>query len=272
MSFSAKVFTIFTAVLVLAFPAFCTEWSSLLPPDAVRPSANGVHRENRDIKVGDVATVPLPSSRSYSSHAEIEGDSVRVVSYDELSGMTLQGARPGRSTVRIFEKFWRDPDIRESYVLVEEIVFQVAGRKSNRLSDSPEQPGQAIPEPRQKGSMDWEGFISRQRDELLTVITDDKEWTSLWKTVFNRPAPRVDFEKYAVACVFLGYQADWLYDIHIGEPREDSNILSIPYGMNEIILELSGPFRATGQYRMKAVGKKKGCGMVLERQRDPGPR
>jgi hypothetical protein len=113
--------------------------------------------------------------------------------------------------------------------------------------------------------MEWEGSISRQGTEMLTVVSDAAEWTALWKKAFEKPAPEVDFGKYAVACVFLGFNADWLYSIHIGEPREDGKISILPYGLSEIILELSGPFRASGQYRMKAVPKKEGLGYVFEK-------
>gem|GEM_PF-6593880 len=261
----------FTVWALLVCQSFAGEWSSIVSPDAADRSNNNVVREYKAIKVGEVATVPLPFSRSYSCHAEIEGTSVRIVAYDTLSSVTLQGSRPGRSTVRIYQKFWRDPDIRESFVLVGEIVFQVTGRKSHLLT-VPDGPRQDVPEPSLHGSMDWEGFMSRQGEELLTVITDDREWADLWKSSFDRPAPRVDFGKYAVACVFLGFTADWLYDIHIGEPRAENNIMHIPYGLNQLIIELSGPFRASGQYRMKAIEKKQGFGMLLERQGDSGAR
>lgn len=123
---------------------------------------------------------------------------------------------------------------------------------------------QDVPQPLQKGAMDWEGNISSQSEELLIVITSKKEWAALWSRAFNRPAPEVDFNTYAIACVFLGYNARWLYDIHIGDPRESGNMLVIPYGLSEIMLRLSGPFRASGQYRMKGVQKNKGYEMMLE--------
>jgi hypothetical protein len=271
MGFSLRLFMTFTVWALLVCRSFAGEWSSILSPDAAARPDNTVVREYKAIKVGEVATVPLPFSRSYSCHAEVEGNSVRIVAYDTLSSVTLQGSRPGRSTVRVYEKFWRDPDIRESFVLVGEIVFQVTGSKPHRMA-APDGPRQDVPEPGLHGSMDWEGFISRQGEELLTVITDDREWSDLWKAAFDRPAPRVDFGKYAVACVFLGVTADWLYDIHIGEPRAEKNIMHIPYGLSEIIIELSGPFRASGQYRMKAIEKKKGFGMLLESQGDSAVR
>ena len=68
--------------------------------------------------------------------------------------------------------------------------------------------------------------------------------------------------------MFLGFQADWLYNIHIEDPVAEGDLLVIPYGLNEIILELSGPFQASGQYRMKAFQKKNGSGMILKMMQD----
>lgn len=127
-----------------------------------------------------------------------------------------------------------------------------------------------VPRPNQKGVMDWEGNISNQTEALVTVIMNNDEWTALWSRAFSTQAPTIDFDTYAVACVFLGYHAPWLYDIHIGEPREVENMYVIPYGLSEIMLRLSGPFRASGQYRMKGV-EKKGPGMKLEMMKGSVP-
>lgn len=130
------------------------------------------------------------------------------------------------------------------------------GQKDKKVRD--------IPPPRLNGNLEWEGSISNQAERLVTVISDRKEWEALWSRAFDKPAPDVDFEKNAVACVFLGFHAGWLYDIHIDDPREKGSLLVVPYGLSEIVLRLSGPFRASGQYRMKAVRKKPGFGMILE--------
>jgi hypothetical protein len=42
------------------------------------------------------------------------------------------------------------------------------------------------------------------------------------------------------------------------------NQLVIPFGLAEIILELSGPFKASGQYSMKVFEKKKDVKIILE--------
>ena len=74
----------------------------------------------------------------------------------------------------------------------------------------------------------------------------------------------MDFEKYVVACIFLGHSADWLYSIGFGQPFLRGNLQVIPFGLAEIILELSGPFKASGQYHMKVFEKKKDVKMILE--------
>lgn len=67
-----------------------------------------------------------------------------------------------------------------------------------------------------------------------------------------------------MACVFLGYKADWPYSIHIGAPERRGNGWVVPYGLAEMILELSGPFKAGGQYAMKVLEKRKDGPMSLE--------
>lgn len=118
--------------------------------------------------------------------------------------------------------------------------------------------------PDQHQNLTWKGSISNQKEQFIKVVETQKEWTELWKRAFDKLAPAVDFEKYVVACVFLGHSADWLYSIGFGQPFMRDNLLVIPYGLSEIILELSGPFKASGQYSMKVFEKKKDVKMILE--------
>ncbi len=111
----------------------------------------------------------------------------------------------------------------------------------------------------------WKGNVSSQKDVFIKVVETQKEWGDLWKRAFDRPAPDIDFEKKVVACVFLGHKADWLYSIHIGDPVRRDNAWIVPYGMADIILELSGPFKAGGQYAMKVLEKKTDAPMILKR-------
>jgi len=168
--------------------------------------------------------------------------------------------------VRIYRKFWQDPDVPASYQLIQ--VLEIAVRSSFRESLLPGQQDeieQVIPLPVRKGGMEWEGYLSRQGDELVTVVTDATEWKALWQRAFAAPAPEVDFEKYGIACVFLGFYADWPYSLHYSESCVEGGLQVIPYDLIEIILELQGPFRASGQYHMKAYEKKKGFGMIVRK-------
>lgn len=110
----------------------------------------------------------------------------------------------------------------------------------------------------------WKGSISNQKEEFIKVVDTQEQWSELWKRAFAKPAPDIDFEKYVVACVFLGHSADWLYAIIFGQPFMRDNQLVIPFGLAEIILELSGPFKASGQYSMKVFEKKKNVKMIME--------
>jgi len=113
-------------------------------------------------------------------------------------------------------------------------------------------------------SREWKGNISNQKTKYVKFVTDNEEWSELWKRAFDEKAPEVDFEHYAVACVFLGYEADWLYSIGFDEPFKRDGFLIVQYGLMEIILKLSGPFKASGQYHMKVFKKEKGFEMILE--------
>lgn len=112
--------------------------------------------------------------------------------------------------------------------------------------------------------MEWEGNLSDQKEKFVKIVMDKPEWDDIWKRAFGKSAPEIDFENYAIACVFLGHDADWLYDISFATPFKRDNVMVIPFGLAEIILRLSGPFKASGQYHMKVVKKQKGFEMLLE--------
>ncbi len=114
----------------------------------------------------------------------------------------------------------------------------------------------------------WKGSVSDQKEPFIEVVESKEVWSALWKRAFQKPAPQVDFRKHVVACVFLGHSADWLYSIYIDEPELRENKWVIPYGLAEIVLELKGPFKASGQYAMKVIQKKKDAPMILEKD-DP---
>ena len=113
--------------------------------------------------------------------------------------------------------------------------------------------------------MVWEGSSSLQQEELITMIRSSDAWAVLWKRAFDGLAPVVDFEKYEVACVFLGHSADWLYSIGFGEPYMKDGRRIIPYYLAQIVIELAAPFKAQGQYHMQVFEKNPGVDTVLEK-------
>lgn len=115
--------------------------------------------------------------------------------------------------------------------------------------------------------MEWKGNVCKQSAEFIKVIDNPSEWSNLWERAFEKAAPDLNFEKYAVACVFLGYSADWLYSISIGQPVRRDGQLVIPYALFEVMLRLNGPFKAGGQYHMKIVEKAKDVQMILHDER-----
>jgi len=255
------------AVSLLLVPqVFATDWGSILPDGIQQTGKPDVVPTQKVLTVGETLVLPLPGSKSYSCPVQVDGDSVRIVAHNPLESVTLQGVTPGKSKVRINRKFWRDPDVQDSSQLIQVLEITVqSGFKESLQLERQDDSEQTIPLPVRKGDLEWEGNLSRQGQELLTVITDDTEWRNLWQSAFGVPAPKVDFNKYVIACVFLGFQADWLYGIEFAEPCLEGGLLVIPYDLMEIILELQGPFRASGQYHMKAYEKMSRYGMIVRR-------
>ncbi len=122
--------------------------------------------------------------------------------------------------------------------------------------------------PKAYDGVTWEGNSSNQEEEFIKVVGTKQEWANLWTRAFDKPAPDMDFEHYAVACVFLGHSASWLYSIELGKPDVRDNRLVIPYVLIDVMLRLSGPFRAGGQYRMTVFEKRQGLDMILENTTD----
>jgi hypothetical protein len=118
----------------------------------------------------------------------------------------------------------------------------------------------------------WEGNESELAEPFTGVIGDMKEWTELWEKAFGKIPPSVDFERYAVACVFLGHYPGWWYYIALSEPRVSGSTIFIPYQLVDSIVELSRgdgsgitrKYGSRGQYRMKAVEKKPGFSLRME--------
>jgi len=142
---------------------------------------------------------------------------------------------------------------KRHYLYLILLIFLFAGGMTGRQAFAVDQP------------MVWKGSASRQIEPFIKVVETPEEWSDLWKRAFGEPSPSVDFKKNVVACVFLGHSADWLYSIHMDDPVLRGDAWVIHYSLIEIILELAGPFKASGQYAMKVVEKKTGAKMILEK-------
>ncbi len=118
----------------------------------------------------------------------------------------------------------------------------------------------------------WKGNASAQKEPFIQIVETSDEWNKIWLNAFEKAAPEVDFHRQVVACVFLGHQADWLYSISIGEPVRRGGVWVVPYGLADVILELSRPFQARGQYAMKVLERKKDAPMILEKSEGAGNR
>lgn len=255
-----------TLSLLFVSQVFATDWGSLLPEGHQLAGKPDAVPAQKVLTVGETLVLSLPGSKSYHWPVEVAGDSVRIVAHNSLESVTLQGVAPGKSTVRIYRKFWRDPDGQDSCQLIQTLEITVrSGFKETLPLERQGHSEQTIPLPVRKGDLEWEGNLSRQGQELRTVITNSTEWQSLWQGAFGAPAPEVDFNKYGIACVFLGFKADWLYGIEFAEPCMEGGLQVIPYDLIEIILELQGPFRASGQYHMKAYEKYRGVGVIVRK-------
>ncbi|ABB32880.1 Ankyrin repeat-like protein [Geobacter metallireducens RCH3] len=128
---------------------------------------------------------------------------------------------------------------------------------------------------RDYAGMSWTGYDAAMKEPFITVVDDRTQWEDLWKRAFDKPAPIVDFDNFAVACVFLGAEAEWLYSIHFDEPSVKDGVMQITYRlfMNRIAMEAERGFGRPsfgGQYRMEVYAKQKGVTMRIVKGKGEG--
>lgn len=238
----------------------CVAIAWLAPGNA--PAAEPV-LEERTIRVGELVQLGVRESKSELVEVQAEGDAVRVIHEPLTGALALQGVHPGTATVRVHSTFalFRDPEAKPR--LQAQLSIQVTPAHSRHLGEARPIDPATIPPPRATTAGDWEGPVSLQAEELSTVISDAAAWTALWRSAFGLPAPAVDFSAQVVACVFLGHRADWIYRIMFDEPRREARQSIIEYGLVKLVLELAGPIRPSGQYRMKSFPREPGRPVIL---------
>jgi len=119
------------------------------------------------------------------------------------------------------------------------------------------------------GAMEWKGRCSSQEEPLAQIVASEwgsrnsSGWRDLWKKVSSSKAPEIDFDKYVVACVFLGRRPTGGYWVEFGESYIKDNRMVIPYKERKstgfVTQALSYP------YRMKVFEKPVDREVVLER-------
>lgn len=245
----ARTLALALAALTSAAPA------AAAAPPAARPL---------DLEVGALHRLDVPHGRSDLVEVAVEGDAV-AAAHDVLAGqVTLQGVRPGRARVRVQSTFarFRDPDATPR--LVADLEVTVRPALGDGLGEAAAGDGAAVAEPRPTGDGGWEGFASRLPEERAAVVGDPAAWEALWREAFGRAAPQVDFRRQVVACVFLGHRAGWPYRIALGAPRREPGVLVVPYSLVPLVVELAGPYRAQGQYRLAPVAREAGRAVLLD--------
>lgn len=117
---------------------------------------------------------------------------------------------------------------------------------------------------------EWEGQYSSQREPFAQIVTSEwgnkssLGWRNLWKKAFpSSEAPAIDFDKYVVACVFLGQRPTGGYRVEFGKPYIKDNKMVVPYKERKptgfVTQALSYP------YRLKVFEKPVGKEVVLEK-------
>jgi ankyrin repeat protein len=117
------------------------------------------------------------------------------------------------------------------------------------------------------GAMAWAGNESALGEPLETAVTDGAAWSDLWRRAFGKDAPLVDFDRYFVACAFLGRNPGWWYSIGFLPPSEQGKELVVGYELAMLRMSSSPEaFRDPGfpgQYAMKVYPKREGLVPVV---------
>jgi hypothetical protein len=140
--------------------------------------------------------------------------------------------------------------------------------------------GAAASEPLQKSKgpqTKWEGTESELVEPFTGIITNKTDWKELWIKAFRKDAPKLDFQRYAVAFVFLGHYPGWWYNICWAEPYTSGATIVVPYELVALIIELQNDGKGPslreqgnrGQYKMKVVEKKPGFFIKISQIGEP---
>jgi ankyrin repeat protein len=125
---------------------------------------------------------------------------------------------------------------------------------------------------REFAGMSWQGKDAALKEPFIQVVSDRSEWEALWQRAFTKPAPIVDFGNFAIACVFLGDKADWIYSIGFGKPYLKESVMHVPYRLAMVMLRMAPGHGRTfgGQYAMTVIQKQQGVTYQIDKVGDQG--
>jgi len=118
-------------------------------------------------------------------------------------------------------------------------------------------------------TMEWQGTFCHQKEPLRKIITKVGEWEELWKRIFpGKTVPEIDFNKFFIACVFMGERRTGGYYIEFDRlyMRNNNVIITFreysPRPQDLVIQALTQP------YYLKAYEKKNQGRVLLEKAGD----
>ena len=101
-------------------------------------------------------------------------------------------------------------------------------------------------------SLEWSDSYSFRKESAQTIIADSYKWEKNWAMLgFQADPPKIDFNKYVIAAVFLGVRPTGGYGVRFGKPYQEGGKMIIPY---EEVKPAPGQFvtqALTQPYQMK---------------------
>lgn len=105
-------------------------------------------------------------------------------------------------------------------------------------------------------ALEWAGEYCSKEGPSELIVESIAQLGNLWESLSsNGPLPKIDFNKYVIAAVFLGVRPTGGYDVKFGKPYQEEGKIIIPY---EEIKPTLGQFATqafTQPYRMKVLQK-----------------
>lgn len=129
------------------------------------------------------------------------------------------------AAVRLLLKAGADPGARDKTGMTAWTHAMLNG--SNETAEVLAEAGAA----REYDALAWEGSFTQDSSRFAKAVTDQQEWDKIWQKLGKDPvSPVIDFQAYAVACVFLGEIAGFdTMGVVFREPKLEGDTLRVDY-------------------------------------------